>query len=212
MNHGRLLAAGVLIGGSWYLLTRSGALAGTGAGLDDLGLVAHEPTPAELARAQAVRQPAAGNAPIVQNPSFVQQGGLSAIAAAGASALPLLGVGGVALGITTAGIGLAVAFVSYALLKQRASMHTNDVRDQWESQFVPLAASLGIPPLTADETRGSAPGTVEMAQVIYLFDHDDNHTLWKSVQQTQDERTFRYAAGRVDAFLTANGVPVQDVA
>jgi len=211
MNHGRILAAAVVIGGAWYVLTRSGALAGTGAGLDDLGLVRHEATPAERLRAEALRQPGAGNAPIAPSASFVTSGGLTALAGVGAAALPLLGVGGVALGLSTAGIGLAVFFISYELLKQRASMHTNDVRDQWEAQFVALHDAIGLRRLTSAQTQGSAPGTIEMAEVIYYFDHDDSQRLWHAVEGTQDERQFRYAAGQVDAFLMARGVPVQDV-
>lgn len=213
MDKGRLVAAGVIVGGGWYFLTRSGALAGTGAGLDDLGLVPHEPTPAERARAEALRQPAPGNAPIAasSSPGFVGAGGLAAIGGGASVVLGAVLGPGIALGIATAGIGIAVAFISYELLKQRASMHTNDVRDAWEKQFVALHTALGLQPLTYAQTAGSAPGTLEMAEVIFLFDHDRNQLLWKAVQNTQDERQFRGAALNVDRFLTYQGVPVQDV-
>jgi hypothetical protein len=215
MKAGPILAGAVIAGGGWYLLTRSGALQGTPLGLDTLGLIPHEPTPAERAQALALRQPAAGNAPIVQNPSFVTSGGLAAVAGLGASFLPLLGLHGVALGITTAGIGLAVLFITYMLLKQRASMHTNDVRDQWEKQFVELHHALGLRALTYDQIRGKgsvAPGTLEMAEVIFNFDHDEKQSLWIAVQHTQNESQFRAAAMNIDRFLAAQGVPVQDVA
>lgn len=212
-----LVAFGILGAGGFYLLSRSGALGDLA--LPDFGLgpgAVDTPggplSPAQLAQLQA-RTAGAGNTPIVASTPFVgSPQGIGAIATVGASVLPLLGVGGVALGITTAGIGLAVAFVTYELLKQRASMHTNDVRDQWERQFVDLHRALGIRPLTADQVRGSAPGTVEMAEVIFNFDHDRSQRLWHAVQGTQDERVFRAAAANVDRFLASVGVPVQDVA
>lgn len=216
MKPGTVVAAAVVVGGGWYFLTKSGALAGTGLGLDAFGVPIQPdgPSAADLARANALRQPAPGNAPIAaaSSSSFVASGGLGALAGLGAATLPLFGLGGVALGITTAGIGLAVAFLSYELLKQRASMHTNDVRDQWTKQFVSLHDALGLTPLTAAQTRGSGVGSVEMGEVIFNFDHDSAQRLWHAVEGTQDERTFRAAAANVDAFLRSHGVPVQDVA
>ena len=216
MDSKTLIAFGVLGAGGVYLLSRQGVLGDTSGWLPDLGLgpgaVATGLTPAQLAQLSA-RTAGAGNAPVVSSTPFVSSAqGLGAIAALGASTLPLFGVSGVALGVTTAGIGLAVTFLTYELLKQRASMHTNDVRDQWERQFVDLHRALGIWPLTAEQTRGSAPGTVEMAEVIFNFDQDRSQRLWHAVQGTQDERAFRAAAANVDRFLTSVGVPVQDVA
>lgn len=206
-----ILAGGIILGGGWYLLTRSGALAGSGVGLDELGIL--QPTPAERARAEALRVPAAGNTPVVSSHNFVTDpSGIVAIGGASAATIGAILGPGLATGIATAGIGLAVAFISYELLKQRASMHTNDVRDQWEKQFVGLHRALGLTPLRYDQTIGSAPGTVEMAECIFFFDHDSQQRLWHAVQGTQDERQFRAAANDVDRFLTVNGVPVQDVA
>lgn len=212
MKGGTLAAGAIFAGGAWYLLTRTGALEGSGLGLDDIGLVAHEPTPAERAQALALRQPGPGNAPIVSSPSFFGSGqGIGALAGIGAAALPALGLSGLALGLTTAGIGLAVAFVTYELLKQRASMHTNDVRDQWQRQFIELHSALGLRPLTAAQTAGSGPGNIEMAEVIFSIDHDSDQRLWKAVTHTQKEAQFRAAAMNIDRFLTSAGIPVQDV-
>jgi hypothetical protein len=213
---GKQLAGVAALGaGGWYLLSRSGALQGSGLDLTELGLIGSDGSflsPAERAQALALRQPAPGNMPIVQSASFVSSGGLAAIGGLGAAALPLLGLGGIALGLTTAGIGLAIFFVSYYLLKQRASMHTNDVRDQWQKQFIDLHHALGLRDLTYEQTKGSGPGNIEMAEVIFSIDHDSSQRLWKAVTQTQDERMFAAAARNIDQFLTANGIPVQDVA
>lgn len=215
---GQVLAFGVLAFGAWYLLTggSSGQLgAALSSVLDPDGDV---PTRGPLTSQQyaalqnAERTTLAGNAPATASSSFMgSPAGISSLAATGTAALPLLGVGGVALGITTAGIGIGVAFISYELLKQRASMHTNDVRDAWQRQFIAIHDALGIRPLTYAQTAGSGPGSIEMAEVIFYFDHDPNNTLWKSVTKTQDERVFRAAAVQVENFLRAQGIPVQDV-
>jgi hypothetical protein len=214
MKAGNAIAAVVIVGGGWYLLSRGGVLAGTGAAIDEvLGYDPFGPSTAtDAARAAALRQPAAGNAPVVQNASFVSSGGLSVIGAGTAGLLPYILGPGLMTGIATAGIGVAVAFLSYELMKQRASMHTNDVRDAWQRQFITIHDALGITPLRPDQTAGSGPGNIEMAEVIFYFDHDANNTLWKAVTKTQDERQFRYAAANVDRFLAAHGIPVQDVA
>lgn len=209
MQTGSLVAGAVLIGGAVYLLNREGVI-----DVGDLaqtfglgpGSITGPLTPAELAAIQA-RTPGAGNAPIVASPAFASPQNLAAIGGVGVAALPLLGVTGVGLGLATAGIGLAVAFATYELLKQRASMHTNDVRDLWERQFVDLSRALGLP--THTETS-VAPGTLEMADVIFYFDHDTSQRLWHAVQGTQDETRYRLAARNVDLFLTARGISVQD--
>lgn len=214
MTSGRVIGVIIVAGGGWYLLTRTGALAGTGLALDELGLIRHEATPAETARALALRQPGPGNAPVVANPSFVGAGGIGAIGALATAALPFLHLGAAAAGIATAGIALVVIFVAYKLLKQRASMHTNDVRDVWQKQFIGLHDALGIRKLTIAQTAGSGPGNIEMAEVIGYFDPSQvppNQPLWQAVTKTQDETKFHAAASAIDAFLTAHGVPVQDV-
>lgn len=221
MKPPQIVAGVVIAGGAWYLLTRSGALRGTDLGLDTLGLISpgiglagHEPTLAERAQALALRQPGPGNTPIVQNPSFISSGGLAAVAGVGVSLLPLFLHSSLAVGLTTAGIGLAVVFITYLVLKARASMHTNDVRDQWQKQFVELHHALGLKSLTyAQVGKGSvAPGTLEMAEVIFAIDHDSDQRLWKAVQHTQNEAQFRAAATNIDRFLGSNGIPVEDVA
>lgn len=211
MTSGKAIAVIIVAGGGWFVLTRTGALAGTGLALDELGLIPHEASPAERAQALAVRQPNPGNAPIVPSASFAGAGGVGAIAGLATAALPLLGLTGAGLAFATAGIGLVVVFVAYKLLKMRASMHTNDVRDQWQQQFVGLHRALGIRDLTVAQTAGSGPGNIEMAEVIFYFDHDTEQRLWKAVTKTQDETRFHAAATNIDAFLTAHGVPVTDV-
>lgn len=214
MTSGKAIGVIIVAGGGWFVLTRTGALAGTGLALDELGLIRHEASPAERTQALALRQPNPGNAPIVPSASFAGAGGVGAIAGLGAAALPLLGLTGAGLAFATAGIGLAVVFISYKLLKMRASMHTNDVRDQWQKQFVGLYAALGLPPMRAEDTRGSGPGNIEMASIIAHFDPSQvppNQPLWTAVTKTQDETRFHAAASNVDAFLHAHGVPVQDV-
>lgn len=211
MTPGAKVVVGLgLAGGAWYLLTREGTLQGSGFALDELGLVPHEPTPAERARALALRQPGPGNIPITSSPGFIGSGGLVAVGGIGAAVLPLFLSSSLAIGLATAGIGLAVVFLSYVLMKQRASMHTNDVRDQWQKQFVELHSAMGMAPIKGGTTV--APGTLEMAEVIFAIDHDEKQSYWMAVQHTQDERQFRAAATNIDRFLTSNGIPVQDVA
>lgn len=209
MQTGTLITSAVLLGGAVYLLNREGVIDvgdwGQTFGLGP-GSVSGPLTPAELAAIQ-LRSPGAGNAPIVGSPPFVNPSTIAGFGALGAATLPLFITSQVALGLATAGIGLAVAFVTYELLKQRASMHTNDVRDLWERQFVDLARALGMPPIT---DRNVAPGTLEMADVIFYFDHDASQRLWHAVQGTQDETRYRAAARNVDLFLTQHGIPVQD--
>jgi hypothetical protein len=228
MKTGSIVAGGIVVGGAFYLLARSGALAQLQTDLhlappiDPLTGQPYPPTPtaAEQVRALALRQPGAANTPIAGGaPSFISTGGLGAIAGLAAAALPLLGVGGVALGISTAGIGLAVAFLSYELLRQRESIAVNRARDAWQHQFIDLSNALGIPPVTYASTAGGggyspgvgggSNGSVEMSRVIFFFDHDPNNTLWKAAN-TQDMTKFRNAANAIDAFLRAQGVPVQN--
>lgn len=216
-DKGTLLALGLLGIGGYYLLTQTSAASALGLSDPDLGpnpYLNPNLTPAQQAAIAAnARTAGPGNAPASPATPFIgSPGGLSGVGAVVASTLPLLGLGATALAITTAGIGVAIAFLSYELLKQRASMHTNDVRDAWQRQFIALHSALGIRPLTIAQTQGSGPGSIEMAEVIFYFDHDNNQTLWKAVSHTQDERVFRAAAANVDRFLGAQGIPVQDVA
>lgn len=214
MTSSKTVALIIVAGGGWFVLTRTGALAGTGLALDELGLVRHEASPAERAQALALRQPNPGNAPIVASASFAGMGGVAAIGGLASAAIPLLHLSAAAAGFATAGIAIAVIFISYKLLKMRASMHTNDVRDQWQKQFVGLYAALGLPPMRAEDTRGSGPGNIEMASIIAHFDPSQvppNQPLWQAVTKTQDETRFHAAASNIDAFLHAHGVPVQDI-
>lgn len=214
MDRGTLIAGGILGFGALFLLSHSGE----GFSLFDSDLGANpylaNLTPAQRAQLAAGQLGTAGpgNAPAVGAAPSVSPAQIAgAIGGIGAAALPLLGVGGVALGIATAGIGLGVVLVSYALMKQRASMHTNDVRDLWQRQFIALHDALGLTPLTAAQTQGSGPGSIELAECIFAFDHDSTNSLWRAVAHTQDERVFRGAAANVDRFFAARGIPVEDV-
>jgi hypothetical protein len=215
------IAIGVFGVGLWFVLAKQGALRAFGINPGDDPFSAIDSgilTPAQRATLAATAQTLAGNAPVVPAPSFFgTPQGVSAIdgaAVTAAGGLAAAGVFGSAVvaGIATAGIGIAVAFFSYEWLKQKASMRTNDVRDAWESQFVALHTALGIRPLSFAQTFASAPGTVEMGEVIYYFDHDDSQRLWHAAEGTQNESTFRIAAQAIDRFLTSQGVPVRDVA
>lgn len=173
-------------------------------------------TPAQrVALQQYAAHAGPGNAPIVASPSMI--GPVTGLVGAAGSTIAIATIGtatvgaAIATAAVTAGIGLVVIFVSYKLLKQRASMHVNDVRDQWQRQFVDLHRALGIRPLTAAQTFGSGPGNIEMAEVIFHFDHDSSQRLWMAVTHTQNEQAFRTAAANIDRFLSAQGVPVQDV-
>jgi|SRR5882672_7045729 len=218
---GVVIVAGVL----WYLATQSSVLESLGlpapVGADGL-------TPGQRVALAASHQLAPGSAPVVPAPGFFGTpqgigaidsailGGVGLAASAG-----LLG-GSVVAGAATLGIGFAVAFASYLYLKQRASMHVNDVRDAWQKQFIELHKALGIRPLpgpsgpggggysTGDD--GQSNGNVEMAEVIFYFDHDGSQRLWKAATNTQNEAQFRQAATAIDRFLMSQGVPVQDVA
>lgn len=214
------IAIGIFGAGLWYVLAKQGALRAFGIlpsgdpfNAIDSGIL----TPAQRVQLAAVDRTLAGNAPVVPAPSFFgTPQGVAAIdgaAIATAGGLASAGVfgGAIVAGAATAGIGIAVAFFSYEWLKQKASMRTNDVRDVWEQQFVLLHQALGIRPLSAQDTAGSAPGTVEMGEVIYYFDHDDTQRLWHAVEGTQNESQFRIAAQAVDRMLTSQGVPVRDV-
>lgn len=175
-------------------------------------------TPAQRAAlAQYAGQAGPGNAPIAPAPGFFS--GPAGIGAIDTGILGGVGIaasagvfgGALATGAATLGIGFAVAFFSYEFLKQRASMHTNDVRDAWQRQFIDLHRALGIRDLTAEQVRGSGPGNIEMAEVIFYFDHDDQQRRWKAVTQTQNEQQFRAAARDVENFLRSQGVPVTDI-
>lgn len=210
------------IGGTWYFLSKAGVLTGTGLSFDEIlasvapGLSAQ----AQYVQGQALDQSGAGNSPKVPAVAYVGAaasiaGSIAGIFAGGGAAG---GGAGAALGISlaTAGIIAGVVIVVYLayrfLKKQKASMHTNDVRDLWQRQFVALHAQMGLPPLPASVTKGTGPGTLEMAEVIHYFDHDDSQRLWKAVQQTQDLKRMEAAANDIDRFLTSQGIPVQDIA
>lgn len=220
MKTGKLIAGAVLAGGAFYALAKSGTLTDLGipadaAGLDLFGAPVgpDRRTAAQRARDEALRATAPGNAPIVPSPGFFgSAAGVGAIDTAIVSAVGLLGAAGafggaLATGAATLGIGFAVVFLSYEFLKQRASMHTNDVRDAWTQQFIALHEAL-MGPFTP--VPGNGPGDLEMAEVIFYFDRDTSQRLWHAVQDTQDERQFRAAANAVDRFLTSRGVPVQE--
>lgn len=226
----KLIAAVMLAGLAWYVLAKQSAFAALGLlGPDDLlGMPTDHLTPAQRAALNALPLTAAGNAPVVPAPSFFGSpagiGALDASIATGVGALASAGVFGSAIvaGAATAGIGIAIAFLSYEFLKQRASMHTNDVRDAWQHQFIALSDALGIErPAFASGPGGGgyspgddgqSNGSVEMSRVIFYFDHDGSSRLWHAVTDTQNEQQFRVAAAAVDRFLASQGVPVKDVA
>lgn len=207
------------IGGTWYVLSKSGALAGTGLALDDvlasigapLGLSAQ----AQQVQANALQQPGPGNSPISPAASILGLAGSAASIVAGLGGGGGAGAG-IGISLATAGIIAGVVIVVFLtfrfLRRQRASMQTNDVRDLWQRQFVDLHRQMGFEPVPLEQQKGVGPGTLEMAEIIYYFDHDDSQQLWKAVQQTQDQNRMIAAANAIDNFLGTHGIPVQDVA
>lgn len=220
MKPATVIAVAVAGIGAVYLASH-GALASVLPSLDGLGLdpssaLARNPaglTPGQQASLAAIAKNAPGNAMVVPPPgaAVALAGAIDSAAVAGAGVLLSLGLSGAALGAATAGVGLAVAFFTYEWLKQKQSMATNRARDAWTAQFIPLHAALQLTPLTAAQTKGSGPGDLEMAEVIFFFDHDSGQRLWHAVQNTQNEAQFQVAARAVEVFLAGYGVPVTGI-
>jgi hypothetical protein len=215
------LAVLVAAGGGLYLFSRTVTGAALAPSFASLGLP--EPytslTPAQQVALNTAQQQGSGpgNAPIVAGAPFngnsAQVASVVDTTAIGVTGLlahaGVFGVaGGLTAGAVTLGIGLAVAFFTYEWLKQQQSIATNRTRDTWTAQFLALHTALGLTPLTAAQTKGSGPGDLEMAEVIFYFDHDGTQRLWHAVQSTQNEAQFAVAARAVDIFLKARGVPV----
>ncbi len=173
-------------------------------------------TPAQqvaLDQIRATETLQAGNAPVVPPAPFfgTAQGvgvlDTALVSGAGLADAAIFGAASVVGGIVTLGVAAAIAFFSYEYLQQRASIQTNRVRDAWEFQFVALHDALGIRPLPY-VTGSGGRGTQEMAEVIFMFDHDSSQRLWHAVQGTQNETQYKIAARAVEIFLGEHGVPV----